>query len=194
MITLKVLYMNDVINNNEHNLIWVDLEMTGLNPDKEHILEVAIVITDQKLNIIADDFDIIVYQPEENLRSMNDWVKDIHTKNGLLNLVPKSSIDLATAENSALEFIQKHVAKQTSPMCGNSICLDRRFLFRYMPRLEEYFHYRNLDVSTVKNLGLYWFPEKVKDFKKQDSLHRAKDDILQSINELKFYRENLFVK
>jgi len=194
MITRKVLYMNNVISNNEHNLIWVDLEMTGLNPDKEHILEVAIVITDQKLNIIADDFDIIVYQPEENLRSINDWVKDIHTKNGLLNLVPKSNIDLATAENSALEFIQKHVAKQTSPMCGNSICLDRRFLFRYMPRLEEYFHYRNLDVSTVKNLGLYWFPEKIKDFQKQDSLHRAKDDILQSINELKFYRENLFVK
>ena len=186
--------MNNVTNNNANNLIWVDLEMTGLNPDYDHILEIAIVITDQNLNIIVDDFDLIIYQPAENLKLMNDWVRDTHTKNGLLNLVQSSSISISSAEALALEFIKPHVQPQTSPMCGNSICLDRRFLFRYMKNLEQYFHYRNLDVSTVKNLGLYWFPEKVKSFQKQDSLHRAKDDILQSIEELKFYRENLFIK
>lgn len=181
-------------NNYANNLIWVDLEMTGLNPDYDHILEMAIVITDYNLNIIADDCELIIHQPAENLQLMNDFVRDLHAKNGLLNLVPNSSITISVAETYALEFIKSYVPYQTSPMCGNSICLDRRFLFRYMKNLEQYFQYRNLDVSTVKNLGLYWFPEKVKNFKKQDSLHRAKDDILQSIEELKFYRENLFIK
>jgi oligoribonuclease len=180
--------------NTAHNLIWVDLEMTGLHPDQDHILEIAIVITDQNLNIIADDFDLIIKQSTENLALMDDWVRDTHSKNGLLNLVRDSHIDLNMAEIKALEFVKQHVLKQTSPICGNSICLDRRFLFRHMPKLEQYFHYRNLDVSTVKNLGLYWFPEKVKNLNKTEGAHRAKDDILQSIAELKFYRDNLFCK
>ncbi len=184
--------MKDSVNNIPHNLIWVDLEMTGLNPDQHHILEIAIVITNQDLKIIDDHFDLVIKQPIENLNLMDDYVKELHTKNGLLELVANSKIDLTTAENKALEFVKKHVPKFISPICGNSICLDRRFLFKYMPRLEQYFHYRNLDVSTVKNLGSYWFAEKIKDFNKTDSVHRAKDDILQSIAELKFYRENLF--
>jgi oligoribonuclease len=185
--------MNDIISNNTNNLIWVDLEMTGLNPDKDHILEMAIVITDYNLNIIANNFDVVIHQPVEHLMWMNDWVREVHTKNELLNLSANSNINVLSAEMLALEFISTYAAKQTSPMCGNSICSDRRFLFRYMPQLEAYFHYRNLDVSTVKNLGLYWFPERIKSFKKQDSFHRAKDDILQSIAELKFYRDNLFI-
>lgn len=179
--------------NKPSNLIWVDLEMTGLNPDLNHILEIAIVITDSNLNIISEPFNQIIYQPAENLFNMVDFVKNMHIKNGLLKLL-NAGVDILTVENLALEFISKYVKSQGSPMCGNSICLDRRFLFKYMPRLEQYFHYRNLDVSTVKNLGLYWFPEKVKYFKKTDSSHRAKDDILESINELKFYRENIFIK
>ncbi len=175
------------------NLIWIDLEMTGLNPDLNHILEIAMVITDPNLNIISEPFNQIIHQPAENLVNMVDFVKNMHIKNGLLQILTQG-LDILTIENMALEFISKYVESHGSPMCGNSICLDRRFLFRYMPRLEQYFHYRNLDVSTVKNLGLYWFPEKVKFFKKSDSSHRAKDDILESINELKFYRENIFIK
>ena len=180
--------------NTAHNLIWVDLEMTGLHPDQDHILEIAIIITDQNLNIIADDFDLIIKQSTEILALMNDWVKDTHSKNGLLSLSVESQIDLKMAEAKALEFVKQYVPNQTSPICGNSICLDRRFLFKHMPKLEQYFHYRNLDVSTIKNLGLYWFPEKVKNFNKTDSVHRARDDIVQSIAELKFYRDNLFCK
>lgn len=182
------------ISNTPHNLIWVDLEMTGLNPDIDHILEIAIVITDQNLNILASDFNLIVYQPEYILENMAANVKMIHTKNDLMNLVPKSNINILDAEKQALEFIKPYVAKQISPICGNSICMDRRFLFKHMPELERYFHYRNLDVSTIKNLGIYWFPEKIKNFTKPDNNHRAKNDILQSIEELKFYREHLFVK
>jgi len=184
--------MND-ISNIPHNLIWVDLEMTGLNPDIDHILEIAIVITDQNLNILARDFNLIIYQPNNILEQMSADVKIIHTKNDLINLVPKSNIDLHYAERQALQFIAQYVAKQTSPICGNSICMDRRFLFKHMPKLERYFHYRNLDVSTIKNLGMYWFPDKIKHFTKPNNNHRAKDDILQSIDELKFYRKHLFV-
>lgn len=186
--------MMNNINHTPHNLIWVDLEMTGLNPDLDHILEIAIVITDQNLNILADDFNLIIHQPKEILDLMHNTVREIHSHNSLLDLVPKSNISLNIAEHKALEFIKTYVSKHNSPMCGNSICMDRRFLFRHMPTLEQYFHYRNLDVSTVKNLGIYWFPEKIKDFSKQNNLHRAKDDILQSIAELKFYRDHLFYK
>ena len=187
--------MNNNFNENTiHNLIWVDLEMTGLNPDRDHILEIAIVITDQNLNIIADNFDLIIKQSAENLALMNDWVRDVHSKNGLLALSLNSHIDLAEAQSRALEFIQQYVPKQLSPICGNSVCLDRRFLFKHMPLLEQYFHYRNIDVSTVKNLGAYWFPDKVKNFNKADSVHRATGDILESIAELKFYRDKLFCK
>jgi oligoribonuclease len=175
-----------------NNLIWMDLEMTGLNPDYNHILEMSIIITDQNLNIISNSLDLIIHQSEENLNLMNDLVKDMHTKNGLIELSAHSKITIEKAETLALEFVSKYVPPQTSPLCGNSICLDRRFLFRYMPKLESYFHYRNLDVSTLKNLGIYWFPEKMKSLQKVDNSHRAKEDILQSIQELIFYRENLF--
>lgn len=186
--------MNKNISNTPHNLIWVDLEMTGLNPDVDHILEIAIVITDQNLNILASDFNLIIHQPKDTLDKMSADVKIIHTKNDLINLVPKSDIDLYHAEQQALKFIAPYVAKQTSPICGNSICMDRRFLFKHMPQLESYFHYRNLDVSTIKNLGIYWFSEKIKHFTKTTDKHRAQEDILQSIEELKFYREHLFIK
>ena len=181
--------------NNYHtdNLIWIDLEMTGVNPDQDHILEIAMMITDRDLNIIADDFNLIIHQPIENLSNMNNFVRNLHTDNGLLKLVSDSNIDLATAENLALEFVNKYIPENCSPMCGNSICLDRRFLFKFMPNLEKHFHYRNLDVSTIKNLGIYWFPKIVSKFKKPDGLHRAKEDLFDSINELKFYRNNLFV-
>lgn len=175
------------------NLIWLDLEMTGLNPDVNHILEIAIVITDLNLNIISEPFDQIVYQPSENLENMIEIVKTLHIRNGLLQSLGKG-LDLSTVEGMALEFVGNYVENNSSPMCGNSICLDRRFLFRHMPKFERYFHYRNLDVSTLKNLGLYWFPDKVKNLQKPSSLHRAKEDILDSINELKFYRENLFIQ
>lgn len=179
-------------NHLDHNLIWIDLEMTGLNPDKDHILEIAIAITDQKLNIIDNSFDLVIKHPEQHLAFMSDWVKEVHRNNGLLKDVQESTINLKTAAIKALEFIQHYVPAQTSPICGNSICLDRRFLFKHMPKVEQYFHYRNLDVSTVKNLGIYWFPEKIKNFYKAEGSHRAKHDILQSIEELKFYKEQLF--
>lgn len=175
-----------------NNLIWLDLEMTGVNPDQDHILQLAIIITDYELNIVDDSFDVVIYQPLANLSIMSEFVKKLHTDNGLLSLVEHSKIDLKNAENLALNFIKKYVTSNSSPMCGNSICLDRRFLFKYMPSLENYFHYRNLDVSSIKLLANYWFPEKVKDFQKAKSLHLAKEDVLNSIKELQFYRENLF--
>lgn len=181
-------------NNKISNLIWLDLEMTGLNPDLNHILEIAIIITDPYLNIISNAFNQIIAQPTENLSNMEEIVKNMHNKNGLLTALNQGEgLDLLIVENMALNFVSKYVNHQQSPMCGNSICLDRRFLFKYMPRLEKYFHYRNLDVSTIKNIGTYWFPEQVKHLKKNNDAHRAKHDVLESIEELKFYRKNIFI-
>lgn len=173
------------------NLIWIDLEMTGLNPDYDHIIEIATVITDIHLNLIAEGPVIAIYQNDEMLACMDEWNVRQHHSSGLIERVKASAIDEALAENLTLEFISKYVLAGQSPMCGNSICQDRRFLARYMPKLEKWFHYRNLDVSTLKELARRWSPEIAAAFKK-DTTHLALADIHDSIAELAYYREHLF--
>jgi oligoribonuclease len=170
------------------NLIWIDLEMTGLDPQNDFIIEIATVVTDKELNVLAEGPVLAVHQPEEALARMDDWNRRQHGESGLVNRVRESKIDETEAERRTLEFLEQWVPASTSPMCGNSICQDRRFLYRCMPRLEAYFHYRNLDVSTLKELAARWAPELKDGFKKKNS-HLALDDILESIAELKFYRE-----
>jgi oligoribonuclease len=174
------------------NLIWVDLEMTGLNPDQDVILEIATVITDKHLEILADGPVIAVQQPESALATMDQWNQTQHSQSGLIARVRSSTIDIVAAEKLTLEFIRQYVPAGKSPICGSSICQDRRFLYHYMPELESYFHYRNLDVSSVKILAQNWFPTVAKGIVKQ-SQHLALADIYDSIAELKYYRANLFV-
>lgn len=172
-------------------LIWIDLEMTGLNPDADRIIEIATVVTDQHLNIIEEGPVFAVAQSESLLANMDEWNTKHHTRSGLIERVRKSHITEAEAEEKTLEFLMKLVPPHRSPMCGNSICQDRRFLYRYMPKLEQYFHYRNLDVSTIKELAKHWKPEIVKQFKKK-SVHLAMEDIKESIEELIHYRTTFF--
>lgn len=173
----------------KNNLIWLDLEMTGLNPNENRIIEIAVVVTDTHLNIIADGPDIAIYQPEPVLHLMDDWNVKQHTESGLLEHVKSSTTSEEIAQTQILEFLLEFVAPKKSPMCGNSICMDRRFLFKWMPKLEQFFHYRNLDVSTIKILAQMWAPHLYAKIKK-DSMHRAKDDIYESIEELRFYMKN----
>jgi oligoribonuclease len=175
---------------NEQNLIWLDLEMTGLDPSKDRILEVATVVTDQALQVLAEGPVIAVRQPEEVLAAMDDWNCTHHGASGLLDRVRVSPFDEAAAEERTLAFLAEHVSAGASPLCGNSICQDRRFLARFMPRLEAYCHYRNLDVSTLKILAQRWAPEVADAFKKS-SKHQALDDIRESIAELRHYRARL---
>lgn len=175
----------------EENLIWIDLEMTGLNPSGDYILEIATVVTDKHLNRLAEGPVIAIFQPDSELALMDDWNQNQHGQSGLITRVRESSIDEPEAERMTLEFLAQWVPAGKSPMCGNSICQDRRFLSRWMPRLEAYFHYRNLDVSTIKELVARWAPELKEGFHKE-SRHRALDDIGDSIAELQFYRKNLF--
>lgn len=174
-----------------HHLIWLDLEMTGLNPEHDRILEIATVITDKHLEIVAEGPVFTIMQPESLLSSMDEWNTKHHTRSGLLARVRAEGVSEAEAESQTLAFIEPWTPAQTSPLCGNTIGQDRRFLCRYMPKLENYFHYRNLDVSTVKELAKYWKPRIVSKFKKK-SAHLAMADIKESINELKHYREHLF--
>lgn len=174
------------------NLIWIDLEMTGLDPDTDCIIEMAVVVTDSQLEIVAEGPVIAVHQSDERLAGMDEWNTRQHGSSGLTERVRASRIDAATAERQMLEFLAPHVPAGVSPMCGNSICQDRRFLVRGMPRLERYFHYRNLDVSTVKELARRWAPELASGFVKQGA-HLALADIHESIRELRHYREQLFV-
>ena len=176
---------------NPQNLIWIDLEMTGLDPDNDVIIEMATIVTDSQLNVLAEGPSLVVHQSDAVLDGMNPWCIEQHGKSGLTQRVRESRIDTAEAEARTLEFLRQWVPERTSPMCGNSIGQDRRFLVRYMPQLEAFFHYRNLDVSTVKELAARWAPA-VKDGFKKDSSHLALDDIRDSINELKYYREHLF--
>lgn len=171
------------------NLIWIDLEMTGLDPNNDRIIEMATVVTDTHLEIIAEGPVFAIKQSEAALSGMDEWNTKQHTKSGLVERVRNISISEVEAEALTLEFLQQYVAAGKSPMCGNSICQDRRFLWRYMPTLEGYFHYRNLDVSTVKELAKRWKPNIVKGFKKKTK-HLALSDIMDSIAELKYYREN----
>lgn len=174
-----------------NHLIWIDLEMTGLHPDNDLIIEIATVITDRNLDIIAEGPVLAIHQKDEVLNKMDEWNTKQHTRSGLVDRVRKSIINEAQAEAITLDFIAQHVPENRSPMCGNSICQDRRFLFRYMPKLEQYFHYRNLDVSTVKELAKHWKPDILKLFKKK-STHLAMDDIKESIDEMRHYRDHFF--
>ncbi|HET8711820.1 MAG TPA: oligoribonuclease [Spongiibacteraceae bacterium] len=174
---------------NDLNLIWIDLEMTGLDTDRDHIIEIATIVTDSHLNTLAEGPVIAVHWSAEVMDGMDDWNTRQHGQSGLTQRVLDSRFDLATAEKATLDFLQKYVPAGKSPMCGNSICQDRRFLAREMPALERFFHYRNLDVSTLKELMKRWRPDLADGFKK-DSSHLALDDIRDSIAELKYYREH----
>jgi len=172
-----------------NNLIWLDMEMTGLNPDGDRIIEVAVVITDSQLQTVAESPVLVVHQSAEILDGMDQWNKSTHARSGLVEKVKSSSLDEAQVEVQMLEFLQQHVPSNTSPMCGNSICQDRRFLARWMPALERYFHYRNLDVSTLKELAKRWKPEIIAGVVKHGK-HEALADIYESIEEMKYYRAN----
>src|SRR6185295_10438441 len=174
----------------QNNLIWIDMEMTGLVPESDRIIEIATLVTDAELRVVATGPVLVVHQPDAVLEAMDSWNKSTHKKSGLIEKVRASTLSEAEAERAVLEFLGSHVPASASPMCGNSICQDRRFLARWMPRLEQHFHYRNLDVSTLKELVRRWKPELAKGFTKEGK-HEALADILESIEELKFYRKSV---
>jgi oligoribonuclease len=174
---------------NQNHLIWIDMEMTGLSPDTDRVIEVALVITDNNLETIAEAPVLVVHQPDSVLDGMDAWNKSTHGKSGLIDKVKASALDEAAVEVQMLEFLKEYVPAKTSPMCGNSICQDRRFLARWMPKFEDYFHYRNLDVSTIKELAKRWKPEVLQSMKKHGK-HEALADIYESIQELRHYREH----
>jgi oligoribonuclease len=178
--------MNDV-----DNLVWIDLEMTGLDPGRDRILEIATVVTDKQLNILAEGPVIAIHQDEETLAAMDEWNTRQHGQSGLVERVRQTRVAEAEAELATLTFLARHAEPGASPMCGNSICQDRRFLARWMPDLEGFFHYRNLDVSTLKELARRWAPEVANGFRKE-SRHMALADIHDSIEELQYYQQHLF--
>ena len=173
------------------NLVWIDLEMTGLDPLVDHVIEVATVVTDADLNVVAEGPVVAIHQPDEILGRMDDWNRKTHGESGLIDRVRRSSTTVLEAERMTLEFLQQHAEPGASPMCGNSICQDRRFLAREMPSLEKFFHYRNLDVSTIKELARRWAPEVLAGLQKS-SRHLALDDVRESIDELRYYRRKMF--
>ena len=175
----------------ERNLIWIDLEMTGLDPEHEVIIEIATIVTDSQLTIIAEGPSLVIHQPDNILNAMDTWCTQQHGQSGLTERVRQSTISVSAAEQQTLAFLKKHVSKGASPMCGNTVSHDRRFLARYMPELEAYFHYRHIDVSTIKELARRWKPEALKGLTKQGT-HLALDDIRESISELQHYRKNFF--
>jgi oligoribonuclease len=178
---------------NEFNLVWVDMEMTGLDPDNDRIIEVAVVVTDPELNIIAEGPVFAIHQSDATLDKMDNWNKGTHGKSGLIDRVKASTVSEAQAEQELIAFLKQYVPANKSPMCGNSICQDRRFMARGMPKLEAFFHYRNLDVSTLKELCRRWKPEVASGFKKHQK-HTALADITESIEELRYYREHFIQK
>ncbi|MCD9480931.1 oligoribonuclease [Photobacterium phosphoreum] len=175
----------------DQNLIWIDLEMTGLDPETHKIIEIATVVTDPQLNVLAEGPVLAIYQPEAELVKMDDWCTTTHTNSGLVERIRQSTITEAQAVAQTIDFLEQWVPKGVSPICGNSIGQDRRFLYKHMPILEQYFHYRYLDVSTLKELTRRWKPELLDGFSKKGS-HLALDDIHDSIAELRYYREHIF--
>jgi oligoribonuclease len=174
------------------NLIWIDLEMTGLDPENDLIIEIATIVTDKNLNILAEGPVLAIHQDDSAMTAMDDWNQKHHGQSGLIERVKETNVDEAEAERQTLEFLQQWLPASASPMCGNSICQDRRFLYRCMSKLEAFFHYRNLDVSTLKELAARWAPELKKGFVKETK-HQALDDVIESIEELRYYRES-FIK
>ncbi|KLV09670.1 oligoribonuclease [Photobacterium ganghwense] len=175
----------------DQNLIWIDLEMTGLDPEAHKIIEIATIVTDAQLNVLAEGPVLAVHQPESELAKMDEWCTSTHTKSGLVARVRESKVDETEAVRQTIAFLEQWVPKGASPICGNSIGQDRRFLYKHMPELEQYFHYRYLDVSTLKELTRRWQPDLRTGFHKKGS-HLALDDIRDSINELRYYREHIF--
>ena len=173
-------------------LVWVDMEMSGLLPETDRILEIAMIVTDGDLNIVAEGPVLVVHQEDAVLDRMDAWNKGTHGKSGLVDKVKASTLTEAEVEAACLAFLKQHVKSSISPMCGNTIHQDRRFMNRYMPKLEAYFHYRNIDVSTIKELCKRWQPEIAKGFSKQQA-HTALADIIESVEELRYYREKLFI-
>jgi oligoribonuclease len=182
-----VLTVDTTATPNETRLIWVDMEMTGLDPFNDKIIELATVVTDGHLNLVAEGPVLVVHQSDETLDAMDNWNKGTHGRSGLIDKVKASTLTAEQAEAETLAFLSNYLPKGKSPMCGNSICQDRRFMAKYMPSLEAFFHYRNLDVSTLKELCKRWRPELVKGFQKK-SQHTALADIYESIDELRYYR------
>jgi len=173
----------------QNNLLWIDMEMTGLNPDSDRIIEVALIVTDAQLVTVAEAPVLVVHQSDAMLDGMDSWNKSTHSRSGLIDKIKTSVLTEAEVEGQMLAFVAQHVPSRTSPMCGNSICQDRRFLARWMPKLEAWFHYRNLDVSTLKELVRRWKPELAKGLSKHGK-HEALADVYESIEELKYYREH----
>ena len=180
--------------NSDNRLVWLDLEMTGLDVATDTIVEIAVLVTDASLQPIDDGVDVVVHQPPEVLARMSDFVRAMHTRSGLLPAIEASTVDLASAGSRALEYVKRHVPKpSTAPMCGNTIGMDRRFLARYLPDLENYLHYRSIDVSTLKELTRRWYPGIYRKRPGKVERHRALDDVRESIAELQFYRDTILV-
>ena len=184
---------SSTLTSSDQNLVWIDLEMTGLLPESDRIIEIAVVVTDAQLGNRVEGPVLAIHQSDAALDAMDAWNKGTHGRSGLIDRVKASTVDEASAETQVIEFLRRYVPKNVSPMCGNSICQDRRFLVRTMPRLEAFFHYRNLDVSTLKELAKRWKPEILAGFKKAQA-HTALADIHESIDELAYYREHFLVK
>jgi len=181
-----------VADSRKQRLVWLDLEMTGLEPDYCTIIEIATIVTDKDLNVIAEGPNLAIYQPDDVLELMDDWNTTHHGASGLTERVRNSSISMVEAEKATLEFLKEHIDEGKAPLCGNSIWQDRRFLIKYMPTLNNYFHYRNVDVSTIKELMKRWYTSDYLPPRKKTA-HLALEDIKESIDELKFYRDHLFV-
>jgi len=183
---------SDAVVRKKSNLVWIDLEMTGLSPANDRIIEIASIVTDIHLNIVAEGPNLVIHQSEDRIVKMDDWNTKTHTENGLIELVRDSTIDELEAQRRTVSFLRKYATKKRSPLCGNAVCQDRRFLDRYMPEVSNYLHYRHLDVSTIKELAKRWRPDLALE-KEKFSNHRALDDIRQSINELRVYRDSFFL-
>ena len=182
----------DSVVRKKSNLVWIDLEMTGLSPQNDRIIEIASIVTDIHLDVVAEGPQLVIHQSDERLNGMDDWNRKTHGESGLIDLVRESTIDEQEAERQTLVFLRRYATKNRSPLCGNAICQDRRFLDRYMPLVSAYLHYRHLDVSTIKELARRWRPELVQTQTKRNR-HRAMDDIKESIEELRRYRDQFFL-